>query len=170
MDPGDDLKLGPLQTMLLEILLLLLLASVTGIGLNWKLLANAWSGKAVTSLPATAPQTAIPLPLGLMQVKELFDKNEAVIIDSRDRNAFAAGHIKGAISVPLMDAGSLVTEFSGRVPKSALLVIYCNGYACEDSVELGKQFISAGYSTVYYFDGGFPAWRDANYPTAGGER
>jgi rhodanese-related sulfurtransferase len=155
---------------LLGITVVVILASVIGIGLNWKLLANAWSGKVVAKAPAGASQLAIPLPLGLMQVKELFDKKEAVIIDSRDRNTYAAGHIKGAISLPLLEAGTLVAEFSGRIPKNAMLVVYCNGYACEDSVELGKQLIAAGYATVYYFDGGFPAWRDARYPTAGGKQ
>jgi rhodanese-related sulfurtransferase len=163
-------KLGSKQVVLLEMVILLLIASLIGIGVNRKLLVNAWSGKAITAPPSGASQLAIPLPLGLMQVKELFDKNEAVIIDSRDRNAFSTGHIKGAVSLPMMESGALVGEFSGRIPKTAMLVVYCNGYACEDSIELGKQFISAGYGTVYYFDGGFPAWRDAKYPIAGGKR
>lgn len=158
-----------MKSVLLESLLLLFLASMVGIGMNWKLLANTWSGKAVVSAPSGASQAAIPLPLGLMQVKELFDRNEATIIDSRDSTTYAAGHIKGALSLPLADAVKLLPELSGRIPKTAMLVVYCSGYSCEDSVELGKQFISAGYANVYYFDGGFPAWRDAHYPTAGGK-
>jgi rhodanese-related sulfurtransferase len=159
-----------MQTLLLESVVLLLLASLVGIGLNWALLSNAWSGKSVVSAPSGASQAAIPMPLGLIQVKELFDKKEATILDARDRNAYAAGHIKGALSLPLSEAATMVPEFSSRVPKSALLVIYCNGYACEDSVDLGKQLLAAGYGTVYYFDGGLPAWRDAKYPMAGGKR
>jgi rhodanese-related sulfurtransferase len=163
-------KLGTKHVVLFEMVILLLLAWLIGIGVNRKLLVNAWSGKAITSSSSGASQMAIPLPLGLMQVKELYDKNEAVILDSRDRNAFSAGHIKKAVSLPLTEAGTLISEFSARTPKTAMLVVYCNGYACDDSVELGKQLIAAGYNSVYYFDGGFPAWRDAKYPTAGGKR
>lgn len=163
------MKLKPLQATLLEMMLLLVCASAVGIGVNGKLLANAWKGKAVASAPP-ASQTAIPLPLGVMQVKELFDRNEAVIIDSRDRNTYAAGHIKGAVSLPLMEADTLIPEFSSRTPKTAVLVVYCSGYACEDSIDLGKRLITAGYATVYYFDGGFPAWRDEQLPIAGGTR
>ncbi|WP_041972132.1 rhodanese-like domain-containing protein [Geobacter sp. OR-1] len=161
---------GPKQAVLLEALIVLLLATVIGIGSNWKLLSNALSGNVMAKASSGAAQTAIPLPLGLMQVKELFDKKEAVIIDSRDRNTYAGGHIKGAISLPLMDADKLIPELGSSVPKNAMLVVYCSGYACEDSIELGKQLISAGYGTVYYFDGGFPAWRDARYPIAGGKQ
>ncbi len=158
--------------LLAEAGVLLALAVLVGIGWNFRLLKNAWSGraKAVTAAPASETHAAIPLPLGLMQVKELFDKKEATIIDARDRNAYAAGHIKGAISMPLTEATTMVPEFTSRVPKSALLVIYCNGYACEDSVDLGKHFLAAGCTDVYYFDGGLPAWRDAKYPMAGGKR
>ncbi len=155
--------------LLAEMGLLLALAVIVGVGWNFRLLKNAWSGRA-TAVTAAESNRAIPFPLGLMQVKELFDKKEATIIDARDRHAFAAGHIKGAISLPLTEAATMVPEITSRVPKSALLVIYCNGYACEDSVELGRQLLAAGYRTVYYFDGGLPAWRDAKYPMAGGKR
>jgi rhodanese-related sulfurtransferase len=161
-----------ISRLLAEAGVILVLAIMVGVGWNFRLLENAWSGTATTVTSATSaePRMAIPLPLGLVQVKELFDSKEASIIDARDRNAFAAGHIKGAISLPLPDAAAMVPEFSSRVPKSAILVIYCNGYSCEDSVELGKLLLAAGYSTVYYFDGGLPAWRDANYPMAVGKQ
>jgi rhodanese-related sulfurtransferase len=147
-----------------EMAVLVALAFAVGVAWNHRVLMNAWSGRATATAPAGVQQVVIPLPLGLMQVKELFDKREAVMIDARDRNSFSGGHIKGAMAMPLSEAETLIPEFSGRVPKKAMLVIYCNGYACEDSVELGKKLIAAGYSSVYYFDGGLPAWRDAGYP------
>lgn len=164
------MKSASLRILLIEALVLMLLATLIGVGINRKILTNAWTGKAIVSSPAAPVQGAIPLPLGLMQVKELFDGKEAVIIDSRDRKTFSAGHVNGARSIPLNEAAKLLPEFSGSVPKNTMLVIYCNGYGCEDSVELGKKFIAEGYAAVYYFDGGFPAWRDANYPVAGGDR
>lgn len=157
-------KRADIRGICIEMAVLVALAFAIGIAWNHRLLMNALTGQATAAAPAGAPQMAIPMPLGLMQVKELFDKREAVIIDARERNSFAAGHIKGATSMPLSEAESLIPEFSGRVPKSAILVAYCNGYACEDSVELGKKLIAAGYASVYYFDGGLPAWRDAGYP------
>lgn len=165
------IKRAVLARLCAEIGILVLLATIIGLGCNYRLLKTVWFAAKTSTVPVqTVPQMSIPLPLGLMQVKELFDKKGAVIIDARDRNAYAAGHIKGAISLPLMEASSLVPELSGRVPKEAVLVVYCNGYACEDSVDLGKQLLSAGYVTVYYFDGGFPAWLDARYPVGKGAK
>ena len=155
--------------LLKEILALILLAAAIGIGINHRLLLNAWHGTAVSTVPAgKGSQAAIPLPLGIMQVKELFDSKEAVIIDSRARHAYAEGHIAGALSLPLMEADAQIADLLKKVPASAMLVLYCNGYACEDSIDLGRKLIAAGYGSVYYFDGGFPAWRDADYPIAGG--
>jgi rhodanese-related sulfurtransferase len=128
---------------------------------------TAWSGRGVATVSADkVTQAVIPLPLGIMQVKELFDSHEAVIIDSRDRRAFAEGHISGALSLPLGEADGLIPDLMKRFATSAMLVVYCSGYACEDSVDLGKKLIAAGFGAVYYFEGGFPAWKDAGYPTA----
>lgn len=151
----------------IEMAIMVTLAVVIGVSWNYRLLANAWTGKSAAAPKAAEGVSApIPLPLGLMQVKELYDGKEATFIDSRDRVAYGSGHIKGAISLPLMDAATAIPEFGNRVPKNATLVVYCSGYACEDSMELGRQLLAIGYTTVYYFDGGFPAWRDAGYPIA----
>ena len=150
-----------------EMALLVALAAIVGGIWNFRLLMNAWSGKTTATAPATGDTPmSLPLPLGLMQVKELFDKNEAVIVDARERNAYSTGHIKGAVSLPLSESATAIAEFGNSIPKKAILIVYCSGYACEDSIELGKRLIGAGYGTVYYFDGGFPAWRDAGYPVA----
>lgn len=148
-----------------EMAIMVALAVVIGVTWNYRLLVNAWSGKSVEAPRTTeGVQAPIPLPLGLMQVKELYDGRGAIFIDSRDRFAYGSSHIKGAISLPLSEAATAIVEFGNRVPRNATLVVYCSGYACEDSMELGQQLLAIGYTTVYYFDGGFPAWRDAGYP------
>jgi len=151
----------------IEMAIMVALAAVIGVSWNYRLLVNAWTGMSAEAPKATEGISApIPLPLGLMQVKELYDGKEAMFIDSRDRVAYGSGHIKGAISLPLMDAATAIAEFGNRVPRNATLVVYCSGYACEDSMEVGRQLLAIGYTTVYYFDGGYPAWRDAGYPIA----
>lgn len=165
------MKRAELVRLMVEIGIIVLLSVIIGLSWNYRLLSTVRTASKTTSVPvSTPPGMAIPLPLGLMQVKELYDKKGAVMVDARDRNAYGAGHIRGAMSLPLTEASSLVPELIGRVPKDAVLVIYCSGYACEDSVDLGKQLLAAGYRTVYYFDGGFPAWLDAKYPVGKGPR
>lgn len=150
---------------------ILLVAMVFGIAWNHRLLHHAWTGQAVVTMSDQAPPAgATPLPLGLMQVKELYDRKEAVFVDARDGAAFAAGHITGSFSLPLGEAEAQSGFFKKRVPLSNPVVVYCNGYDCHDSGELGEKLLGWGYGTVYLFEGGYPEWRDAGYPTEGGNR
>ncbi len=160
------------KRLLTEMVVIFLAAAAFGIAWNHRLLMNAWSGKSAAPAPAPAPtagEAPIPLPLGLQQVKELYDRNEATIVDARDRATFAEGHIKGAVSLPVGEVEGKLAHFRDRVPLIATLVIYCNGYSCHDSRTLADRLIGAGWRQVYVFEGGYPEWRDAGYPVARGE-
>lgn len=152
---------------IVEMAIIFLLAAAAGVGWNHKLLADAWYGKAVQPkqevVPAS-PQGATPLPLGLMQTKEIYDRKEVAFVDARDTETYAAGHIKGALSLPLGEADAGMAAFNSRVKKEATIVVYCNGFDCRDSMDLGKRLLKAGYLKVYVFLGGYPEWRDAGYP------
>ncbi|SNB48028.1 rhodanese-like domain-containing protein [Geobacter sp. DSM 9736] len=154
-----------------EIALLLLVATLIGSIWNQKLLRQAWTGKLAAPAPAeaptSAPAAAVPLPVGLMQVKDFFDRNEAVIVDARDRETFTNGRIRGALSLPLGEADTAIARLKEKVPPESLIIIYCNGYGCHDSMELGRKLIAAGYGSVFVFEGGYPEWRDAGYPVEG---
>ena len=157
---------------LYEIILILLLAVTIGVAWNHKLLLNAWTGQAPAPPPPAvsgAPAAAIPLPVGLMQVKDMFDRKEAVIVDARDEATFAKGHIQGALSLPVGEAAEKVPAFAEKHPPDTLLILYCNGYGCHDSMELGIKLIENGFTSVYAFEGGYPEWKDAGYPVEGTE-
>lgn len=49
------------------------------------------------------------------------DAGDFLILDVRDRASFVQGHIKGALSVPLVRIKSLM----GQLPKDRELVTYC---------------------------------------------
>jgi rhodanese-related sulfurtransferase len=150
-----------------EMAVIVALAVAVGIVWNHRLLLDVWQGRAVQARPdaaPAAPSSIIPLPLGLMQVKEFFDRNEAVIIDARDRASYRKGHIRGAISLPLGEAEELIRGLAAKTAKDAFLVLYCSGFDCHDSKTLGDKLIQAGFRQVFVFEGGFPEWRDAGYP------
>ncbi len=159
------------RALIAEMSVILLTAVLLGTAWNHKLLYQAWTGEAPTGAEEGARLAAdTPLPLGLMQVKELYDRNEALFVDARDAKSFAAGHIQGALSLPAGAADARLPRFIATVPPNALLVVYCNGYDCHDSRDLGARLLRAGHRTVYVFEGGYPEWRDAGYPTERGDR
>lgn len=158
------------RALFVEMAAILVMAALLGIAWNYKLLVQTWTGQAPSDTQEKQHLTGIPLPLGLMQVKELYDRKEALFVDARDSAAFSAGHIKGAVSLPVGALEARLPLFIATVPPTALLVAYCNGYDCHDSRDLGARLMGAGFRTVYVFEGGYPDWRDAGYPTEGGSR
>lgn len=155
----------------MEMTLILLFAAAVGVVWNYGMLRDAWTG---TVAAAPSPTSAvsqntpnIPMPAGLMQVREMFDRKEAVFVDARDELTFARGRIKGAISLPLGQFEAKATGFMEKVPFTAAITIYCNGYGCHDSMALGKKLISRGYRSVFVFEGGYPEWKDAMLPVEG---
>lgn len=166
------MKRTEIRALLREMGLIVVLAAAVGIAWNHRMLIDSYQGRAMNT--GTSPASAtnqkaglVPLPLGLMQVKELFDGNEALFIDARDSEMYKAGHLKKAISIPLGEADSLLPKFAAKTPRERLLVVYCNGFDCHDSKNLGDKLIQAGFQQVFLFEGGYPEWRDAGYPVEG---
>lgn len=86
-----------------------------------------------------------------------------VVIDVREYDEFAAGHLPGAINIPRG-----VLEFKiGMVPecanKSGAFLIYCrtSGRAALSAVQLQK----IGYENIVSMSGGFEAWNTEGRPT-----
>src|SRR5947209_3938618 len=93
------------------------------------------------------------------QARELAS-NGAVLIDVRETDEFAAGHIPGARHVP---RGYLESRIEGAVPdRSARLVLYCasgnrSAYAARTLQE------DLGYDHVRSMTGGITLWKDRGY-------
>lgn len=55
------------------------------------------------------------------EAEALIRRGEAIAVDARPPEAYAAGHIPGALSIPLADLPSRLT----RLPKGRALIFYC---------------------------------------------
>ncbi len=150
--------------------LIALLAVVTGIIWNHRLLVDVYSGKyAVAETPPeiSAATATTMAPAGLVQVKDLFDRKEAIFVDARESSVFSLGHIAEAASLPLADLDSSLQGFQKKVPYDSTLVLYCSGYGCHDSRDLGEKLLKKGYRQILIFEGGYPEWKDAGFPIEG---
>jgi rhodanese-related sulfurtransferase len=86
-----------------------------------------------------------------------------IVIDVREYDEFAAGHLPGAINIPRG-----VLEFKiGMVPecanKDAAFLLYCrtSGRAALSAVQLQK----IGYRDIVSMTGGFELWANEGRPT-----
>jgi rhodanese-related sulfurtransferase len=102
-----------------------------------------------------------------MQVQELFERKEAVFVDAREGSVYSAGHIKGAVSLPVGEFESRLKTFRSTAPLDSQLVIYCSGYGCHDSKSLGERLLADGYRRILLYEGGYPEWKAAGLPIEG---
>ena len=160
----------PLQRTLSEALLIALLGLLAGLAINHRLILDAFAGRlaASASVPATA-NTALPQPVLLAEVRELAATG-ALLVDARDAALYADGHLPAAVSLPLAEVDALLESFRQQVAAGRTLILYCNGYGCQDSFDLALRLMNEGYHDVRVFEGGFPEWRDAGLPVAEGNK
>lgn len=158
------------KKLFLEMAVIVISAVVAGILWNFSLLRDAGTGKLSDSRPApsiSAPDEKSMTPAPLIQVRELFEKKEAVFVDAREGAAFSSGHIKGAFSFPLGEFETRLKSFRSSTPVDSTLVIYCSGYGCRDSALLGEKLMADGYRAILLYEGGYPEWKDAGLPLEG---
>ena len=84
-------------------------------------------------------------------------------MDSRKNSDWEAGRIPDAVHLELK---SNFTEagLSAEAGKSDPIVCYCNGDSCLRSSKCSKKAVEWGFSKVYYYRDGFPAWKSAGNP------
>ncbi len=91
------------------------------------------------------------------------DDGNLIIIDVRPEVEYAAGHIRGARSVPIDQLPDIVRA----LPIDVEVVAYCRGPYCvfaDDAVRLLRRH----RRQARRLQDGFPEWRTAQYPTATG--
>jgi rhodanese-related sulfurtransferase len=102
-------------------------------------------------------------------LRRMLADGSAVVLDSRKRAEYVAGHIAGAKNValhadaPPSDYAAAVAQLLGG-DKSKPLVLYCNGPHCQASRLLGDQLLAAGFTDVRRYQLGIPMWRTLSGP------
>lgn len=86
--------------------------------------------------------------------------DDVIVVDVRPREEYEAGHITGAVSIPLDELADRLDE----LPEDAEIVAYCRGPYCVLAPEAVEQLHQAG-RTVRRLEVGFPEWRLADLPT-----
>ena len=91
-------------------------------------------------------------------------RDDVVVLDVRPPEEFAAGHIPGAVSVPL----DQLEQRLGSLPRDAEIVAYCRGPYCLLAPRAVELLRERGFRARRLEDG-LPEWRLAGLPVAVGE-
>lgn len=87
--------------------------------------------------------------VGLDELLERSRAGEVVIIDVRPRVEFDAGHLRGALSIPLDELSTRL----GELDRDTAVVAYCRGPYCVFGAEAVAQLRSAGLSAQRLSEG-----------------
>jgi len=86
-------------------------------------------------------------------------KGLVTVLDVRPAEEYAAGHLPGAINVPV----DQLEDRLARLPKRKEVIAYCRGPYCLMSFEAVEKLRRRGLKARRLKDG-FPEWRAAGLP------
>jgi rhodanese-related sulfurtransferase/biotin operon repressor len=98
-------------------------------------------------------------PVPATVLLERAKKGLVTVLDVRPAEEYAAGHLPGAINVPI---GKLESYLS-RLPRRKEVVAYCRGPYCLMSFDAVEKLRKRGWKARRLQDG-FPEWRAAGLP------
>jgi rhodanese-related sulfurtransferase len=82
-----------------------------------------------------------------------------VVVDARSPEAFAAGHLPGAVSLP---HGDIDARTTAAFAPERLVVTYCWGPHCNAATQAAAKFAALGFA-VKEMLGGYDAWCHEGY-------
>ncbi|MGB7024252.1 MAG: rhodanese-like domain-containing protein [Candidatus Acidiferrales bacterium] len=97
------------------------------------------------------------------EIKKRLDAGEKMIlVDTREDNEWAKGHIPGAVH---LGKGVIERDVETTIPdKNATVVLYCGGGF--RSALAADNLQKMGYKNVISMDGGWRGWTESNFPIA----
>ena len=125
-------------------ILLFVVALVSGGMLLWPLVRRTTGGPWVNTTQATY----------------LINREDALVVDVREPNEFAAGHVLGAKNLPLARLEASGADLAKK--KERPLIVYCDGG--ERSAKALASLKKHGFTRVANLSGGLGAWQQAGLP------
>ena len=120
----------------------------------------------VLSIEASSAESSLQVKgatsIDATQAKKLFDAG-ALFIDVRKDKDWAVGRVPDAVHIELKKKFN-ESALNAEAKIDEDIVIYCNGFSCLRSSEATEMAVSWGYTNIYYFRSGFPAWKTAGFP------
>jgi rhodanese-related sulfurtransferase/DNA-binding transcriptional ArsR family regulator len=107
-------------------------------------------------------------PVEAVSRAELLERvrsGDAVVVDLRPDEEYEAGHIAGAISIPLAELEAHLAD----LPAGVEIVAYCRGPYCALAPQ-GVALLRRAGRRARRLEDGFPEWRLAGLPIARGSR
>jgi len=104
-----------------------------------------------------------PEPVSMGELAQRMRAGGVVVLDTRPAHEYAAGHIAGALSVPVDE----LQQRLARLPKRKQYVAYCRGPYCVYADRAVQALAKSGRRARRLRDG-YPEWKAAGHPVGSG--
>jgi rhodanese-related sulfurtransferase len=164
-------KLPSLRLTMIGAVLIAVASSALGLAVNAMRRDTDKEGNA-RRLPWVAPPPAALLPqdqILLEEARALWSTGAGFFLDARAPVDYAAGHIAGAINLPVEAFPERYPQVAAFLTPDSPIVAYCNGVECDLSHDLALKLRQLGYKNVRILVNGWNVWSKAGLPISTGE-
>ena len=105
--------------------------------------------------------TSVMKKIDTGELKQQLDNGAITLVEVLDEEEFRKSHIKGAVHIPL---DRIVTEAKKKFDKAGKIAVYCSDSECTASPTAAKKLADSGFTSVYHYEGGKKAWKEAGLP------
>ena len=91
--------------------------------------------------------------ISIDEVNRMNDQQTINVIDIRDPQSFAAGHMPQAVNINNQNAADYIEHTDKQTP---LIVVCYHGHSSQPAAQ---YFAAQGFEDVYSMDGGFEVWK-----------
>lgn len=98
--------------------------------------------------------------VGPQQAVMLINRQDAVVVDIREKKEFDEGHIVDAINIPLAKLKQRVTELKKFKDKPVIVVCKLG----QQSADAARTLKEEGHNQVYRLSGGITEWKSQSLP------
>lgn len=117
----------------------------------------AWVGDWSRHIETLAFRAGIPVVF-LNGTRELVNNPETVVFDARPPEEYAAGHLPGALNLPVGEVDARIGRYAHLLTPETPILTYCDGMDCTDGLELARKIRAFGFNNVTLYPGGFAEW------------
>ncbi len=156
----------PIKKILIETVVITVVATLLGFANNF---INP-NRVAITAMRPVAPSASDaeleadslqgPVVVDREQLKKLVSEQGAILIDARLPEEYDAGHIPGAINIPIELFGEFIDTIEA-LPRDAWLIGYCDGPPCDKGKNMAEELFYMGFMRVAYYDAGMDDWKSS---------
>lgn len=120
----------------------------------------ACGGGGETAAPAadTIDLSSLAPSIDVETAHALHGNPDVFMLDVREPDEFAAGHIPGITLIPMGDVASRLSE----IPTDKEVIVTCR--TGNRSAQIADFLRAQGFTNVHNMEGGIVAWEEAGYP------